>query len=467
MDQQQLAKAIYTIIGPADNIQKVYNCMTRLRVTLLHKDADMLVKLKKVEGVLGLNETDEELQIVLGPGRANSVTKYMKELCTAAEPVGAKPSTPAATPQDDQEEKAHIGDGKLLQARIQKRNATPLKLFFKRIASIFVPLIPAFIACGLITGILNILLKADPSLANMSSIKLLAVMGNAIFFGMNLFIGINAAKEFGGSPILGGTLAAILSHPALANIVLGAEKLTPGRGGIIAVLFVAGLGAWLEKKLHRLIPEMFDLFLTPLFVILIAGFLAIFILQPIGGVISEGIGAAATLAIAKGGAFTGFLLGGLWLPMVMLGLHQVFTPIHAELFSRYGINILLPIMAMAGAGQVGASLAIYFKTKNAFLKKTIASALPVGIMGIGEPLIYGVTLPLGRPFIGACIGGACGGALQAAAVVGVSSMGISGLPLAAVSNNIPMYLLGVLVAYITGFIATWLIGFEDPAEENG
>ena len=125
----------------------------------------------------------------------------------------------------------------------------------------------------------------------------------------------------------------------------------------------------------------------------------------------------------------------------------------------------MPVLAMAGAGQVGAAIAVYFKTKNAFLKKTVASALPVGIMGIGEPLIYGVTLPLGRPFIGACIGGAFGGAVQAAAAVGVTTMGISGLPLAAVSSNIPVYLLGVLVAYAAGFAATWIIGFEDPEEE--
>ena len=119
---------------------------------------------------------------------------------------------------------------------------------------------------------------------------------------------------------------------------------------------------------------------------------------------------------------------------------------------------------MAGAGQVGASIAVYFKTKNAFLKKTVASALPVGIMGIGEPLIYGVTLPLGRPFIGACIGGAFGGAVQAYTVVGATTMGLSGLPLAAVTNQILIYLLGLLIAYCVGFIATWLIGFDDPEE---
>ena len=152
------------------------------------------------------------------------------------------------------------------------------------------------------------------------------------------------------------------------------------------------------------------------------------------------------------------------MPMVMFGVHQAMTPIHVELISQYGYTILLPILAMAGAGQVGASLAVYFKTKNKLLKKTVASALPVGIMGIGEPLIYGVTFPLGRPFIGACIGGAFGGAIQAHFVVGAATLGISGLPLAATTNNIPVYLIGILISYAAGFAATWFLGFDDPVE---
>ena len=218
--------------------------------------------------------------------------------------------------------------------------------------------------------------------------------------------------------------------------------------------------------MRRIIPEIFNLFLTPLLTILIAGMVAIWVLQPIGGVISQAIGTTVEVGISQGGAITGFILGGTFLPMVMLGIHQALTPIHAELLARSGVTILLPTVAMAGAGQVGASLAVYCKTKNKRLKKTIASALPVGILGVGEPLIYGVTLPLGKPFIGAGIGGACGGAIQAANMVGAGAMGISGLPLAAVTDNIPVYLIGLVVAYAVAFIATWIIGFEEPAEEK-
>ena len=152
--------------------------------------------------------------------------------------------------------------------------------------------------------------------------------------------------------------------------------------------------------------------------------------------------------------------------MVMLGIHQTLTPIHAELLARYGVTILLPVLAMAGGGQVGASFAVYLRTKNARLKKIIASALPVGMLGIGEPLIYGVTLPLGKPFLGACIGGACGGAVQAAFGIGAATLGISGLPLAAATDNIPVYLLGLACAYIGGFVATLVIGFDDPVDET-
>ena len=473
MKPEALAAEILRLVGPAANVSKATNCMTRLRLELRTRPPDLEQKLKMLDGVLGTHTSDAELQIILGPGRAASVTETFKVLLAKAlSPTEASQQAHDAKESGDAAllslrqaaQGSAVGDGKALHETIRRRNATPAKLFLKRIANIFIPLIPAFIACGIITGLLNIALKVFPALAATPYAALFALMGNAVFFGMNILVGVNAAKEFGGSPMLGGTLAVILSHPGLAAVSLDGFSLVPGRGGIIAVLLVTALAAWLEKKLHRLVPEMLDLFLTPLLVLLIAGFAALFILQPVGGILSEWIGKAATAAIDSGGALTGFLLGGAWLPMVMLGIHQALTPIHAELLSRYGVTILLPVLAMAGAGQVGAAICVYCKTKSAFLKKTVATALPVGILGVGEPLIYGVTLPLGRPFLGACIGGACGGAVQASFSVGAHAMGISGLPLAAVTDNLTIYLVGLLTAYIAGFCATWLLGFQDPEE---
>ena len=448
MKSEELGNQLYAVLGGNKNIISAYNCMTRLRVQLRQKNDTLLNNIKQVPGVMGINDAGEELQIILGPGTATQVTAAVNEL------LGSKAGKPK------------IGDGKELHQQIRERNATPGKLLLKRIAGIFVPLIPGFIACGLLTGILGVSAKIWPDITTSPLWQLLAVAGNSVFWGMNLFVGYNAAKVFGGTPILGGALAALISHPGLANVVLDGSKLVPGRGGVIAVVLVAFIGAWLEKRLHRVVPNVLDLFATPLLTFLLAGVAAIFVLQPLGGVISAAIGTAATGAVGSGGALVGLVLGGMWLPMVMMGIHQAMTPIHADLISQYGVTILLPILAMAGAGQVGAAAAVYIKSKNKFLKKTVAAALPVGIMGVGEPLIYGVTLPLGRPFIGACIGGAFGGAVQAHFMVGASAMGISGLPLAGTTNNIPIYLLGVLVAYVIGFIATYLLGFDDPEEEK-
>ena len=451
MNYEILAEKIYQITGPAQNIRHAGNCMTRLRLQLDRVTPEMAVALKAIEGVIGVHTTDTELQVILGPGTAEKTVAAFNALLRRH--------------QDAERHSSYsIGDGEKLHADIRAKNATPFKLLLKKISRIFIPLIPGFIACGLITGLLNLLLKADPALGSMAWVKMLSVMGNGIFYGMNLFVGFNAAREFGGSPVLGGILAAIITHPALKDIMLGDEALMPGRGGIIAVLLVTSFGAWLEIRLRKIIPSILDLLLTPLLTILIAGFAALFILQPLGGIIASAIGSGVTIAIHEGGALTGFVLGGLWLPIVMLGIHQAMTPIHVQLIQEYGITLLLPILAMAGCGQIGACVAVYFKTRNQFLKKTILSALPVGIMGIGEPLIYGVTLPLGRPFITACIGGAFGGAVQAAFSVGSSAIGISGLPLTTVTSQPFIYLAGILTAYVAGFLITWFAGFDDPEE---
>ena len=450
-EQARIAQELYERLGRADNILQATNCMTRLRVRLVRKDAALVAAVKGVKGVIGALDVGDEFQIVLGPGRVQAVADEVRSFM-AADRAAAKKKSGANV------------EVEALREAIKAKNATPVKLFFRRIASIFVPLIPGFIACGLITGILGVYLKLVPEAANAPLVKLLAVFGNAVFWGMNLFVGWSAAQVFGGTPILGGVLAAVISHPGLANVTLSDAPLLPGRGGVISVVLAAGMGVWLEKRLHRVVPEIFDLFLTPLLTVLLAGAATVLVVQPLGGVLSDWIGRTATAAVGSGGAVTGFVLGGLWLPMVMLGIHQAMTPIHVDLIARYGVTVLLPILAMAGAGQVGASMAVYVRTKSRRLKKTVASALPVGLMGVGEPLIYGVTLPLGKPFVGACIGGAAGGAVQAHFAVGAATLGISGLPLAGATDHVLMYLLGVVVAYAVGFAATWALGFDDPEE---
>lgn len=446
VDIEKLSNDICENLGK-ENIEKVYNCMTRVRVILRKKDEKLLENIKKIEGVMGVHDTDEELQIIVGPGAAAKVAARINELT------------------QNNSAKKEVFDGEKLHNEIREKNNTPLKNFFKTIASIFIPLIPGFIACGLLTGVLGVSAKIYPDIVNNNIWQLLAAAGNSVFWGMNLFIGYNASKVFGGTPILGGALAAFITHPALKTIVLFDENLVPGRGGVIAVIMIAYFAAKIEKYLHKVVPNTFDLFVTPFCAFVISGIVAILALQPLGGVISNAIGSFATFAVSSGGVWVGFILAGIWLPSVMLGLHQIMTPIHVDLIATYGVTVLLPILSMAGAGQVGASFAVYIKTKNKTLKNTIASALPVGLMGVGEPLIYGVTLPLGKPFVTACVGASFGGAFIAKFAVGATTIGISGLPLAGATDNILIYVTGLIIAYIAGFVATILVGFDDPKEE--
>ncbi len=197
---------------------------------------------------------------------------------------------------------------------------------------------------------------------------------------------------------------------------------------------------------------------------------ALFILQPIGGFISDSIGSVVAQTIASDNMFvsviSGAVSGALFLPLVMTGMHQALTPIHADLIANVGFTVLLPILATAGMAQVGATIAVLRRTKNERLKKTAKNGLVPGFLGIGEPLIYGITLPLGKPFLGACLGAGVGGAVMAFFKVGAVAMGVSGLPLALLiaDGKMFVFLIGVLASYAAGYLFTEILGFEDPVE---
>ena len=486
MDNQQIARAILTAVGP-ENIAEAYNCMTRLRLRV--KDVAVTKdELKIIPGVKGVILNEEEIHIVLGPGKAENVTKECKRLlaekaiseaasqfasfsaeacpdCTASK--GVVSETVTQTTSAKQLSKSKIGDGKELHAEFKKRNSqSALKRTLQRIGHIFIPLIPVFIGCGLLTGIISLLLKVSPDLAGNTCFQYLKLAGGSIFTVLNAFIGLYACKEFGGTPALGGAMAALLASPGLAEITFMGSPLIPGRGGIFASLLAGAATALIETRLRKRIPESASLFLTPLITVIVVSLASLLVFQPLGGALSDVLGYYTVHTIQTGGAVTGFVIGGLFLPIVMAGVHHGLTPIHADMLASLGMTILLPIAAMAGCGQVGASFAVYLKSKNKLLRRTILSSLPVGMLGIGEPLIYGVTLPLGKPFACACIGGAFGGAWQAYHGIGSYALGISGIPLAAATNNVFLYLCGVFIAYLAGFVATWLVGFDDPPEEK-
>ena len=446
-ENKRIATDVLSLVGGKENVSTVAHCMTRLRLTLKDESKIDVEAIKKVDGVMGCVNQEGQLQVILGPGKVNKV-------CTEFEKLAEVKA--GSVSEDD--------NGKALKDSINKKNQTPFKSALKRIGNVFIPLIPGFIGCGLMLALNNALNKFAPGWEGSQMAILLSTMANGVFGILNVIAGYNASKEFGGSPIIGAILASIITAPALADVVLFGNNVVPGRGGVLSILAVSAFAAWLERLVRKIVPDVLDLFVNPIVVIIVSTAVALLVIQPIGGFIADGVATMAVAGIEQGGPIVGFILSALFLPLVMTGVHHGLTPIHAQLIAETGVTVLLPILAMAGAGQVGASFAVYMKTKNQRLKKTVISSLIPGVLGVGEPLIYGVTLPLVKPFIGACIGGGIGGAIMALFKVGAMGMGVSGVLLAPLTNNIAMYLLAVAGAYVGGFIATMAIGFDDPQE---
>jgi PTS system sucrose-specific IIC component len=441
--ERQMAVEILERLGGKENITRIAHCMTRLRVTLRDQQEADLEGLKNIEGVMGVIE-DETLQIVVGPGVVNKVAAVLCELTGV-----------------------NLGEVAEEDLAVKKKAQTPVKRLLRKIASIFIPLIPGLVASGMINGIANFAKNAgvDPTQTWM---QLLLVIGGGLFTSLGILVGYNTAKEFGGTPVLGAIAGILVFNPALADIKLFGEALTPGRGGLFAVLLAAWLMTVIEKRVRKFVPNAVDIIVTPLVTVLIVCLFTLIVVQPVAGWLSLGIIGGIKALLALGGAVAGAVLAGTFLPLVMVGLHHGLTPIHMEFINATGSTPLFPILAMAGAGQVGAAIAVFVKTKNQRLRNIIKGALPVGFLGIGEPLLYGVTLPLGRPFLTACLGGAVGGAFQAVMKISAVGIGVSGLsliPLIA-DNKYILYFIGLVIAYTFGFIFTYFFGFKEEMAEN-
>ncbi|MFE3940457.1 PTS transporter subunit EIIC [Streptomyces sp. NPDC059118] len=469
------AAAILPLVGGAANVGSIAHCMTRLRLGLHDRSLVDDEALKAVPAVMGVVE-DDTYQIVLGPGTVARVTPEFERLveegrAASTAPGEAAPPAPASASASASASADELASqGAAMKAARKAKNATPFKLFLRRIANIFVPLIPALIGCGIIAGLNGLLVN----LGWLTSVTpALAAMASGFMALIAVFVGYNTAKEFGGTPILGGAVAAIIVFPGVANIEAFGQKLSPGQGGVLGALGAAVLAVYVEKWCRRWVPEALDVLVTPTLTVLLSGLVTIFGLMYVAGEISTAIGTFADWLLSNGGAGAGFVLGGLFLPLVMLGLHQALIPIHTTLIEQQGYTVLLPILAMAGAGQVGAAVAVYFRLpRNQSIRRTIRSALPAGLLGVGEPLIYGVSLPLGRPFITACVGGAFGGGFvglfnQLGDKVGSTAIGPSGWALfplldgnQGLGTTVAIYAGGLLAGYLTGFLATYFFGFS-------
>lgn len=471
MTIQELVQSILKGVGGRNNVVTATNCMTRLRINVKDDGAINEEALNGIEGVMGVvHDRTGYIEVVVGPGKCRKCSDYCKEL-----------GIPAAA---DAAEMTAGGDWKANKAAMkagQKENK--LKSMLKTFGDIFVPLIPGVIAAGLCAGINTLIQQVFKSSADAGwyiiITSLLGLINTAFMTYLTAWSGYRAAEKFGGTPILGGMLGMITTLggiDAISKVIHLYNEAQPldailraGRGGVLAAV----IGVWfmckIEKAVRSKMPDALDIVFTPVITLIVTLIPYILIVMPLTGLISTGlvklVGAVAMSTNPVIRAVSGYLGAALFLPMVAMGMHHGLVALYTVQLETFSAVYLYPALAMAGGGQVGAALAIYLKCKkvgNTRLKNVIAGALPAGILGVGEPLIYGVTLPLGKPFITAGLGAGFGGAFVNLMQVASTTWGPSGLLGCFVMTagkggaalSVAWFVLGLVISYIMGFIIT-------------
>ncbi len=480
MTIEQLVDKILEHMGSKSNVITATNCMTRLRINVKDDSSVNEEALKALEDVMGIvHDRANYWEVVVGPGKCRKCADRCKDLGIPAAADG---------------EMTAGGDWKANKAAVKAgQKDSRVKSMLKTFGDIFVPLIPGVIAAGLCAGLNTLIQQVFKGSAEAGwyiiVTSLLGLINTAFMTYLTAWAGYRAAEKFGGTPVLGGMLGMITTLggiDAISKVVHLYNEAQPldailraGRGGVLAAVIGVYFMCKIERAIRAKMPDSLDIVFTPVLTLLITLVPYILIVMPITGLISTAlvklVGAVALSESAIVRAISGYLGAALFLPMVAMGMHHGLVALYTVQLETFGAVFLYPALAMAGAGQVGAALAIYLKCKkcgNKRLQSVIGGALPAGILGVGEPLIYGVTLPMGKPFLTAGLGAGFGGAFVNFMQVASTTWGPSGLLGCFVMTagkggaalSVAWFVVGLIISYIMGFIFTnAMVKVEDVA----
>ena len=464
MDYKKVAQEIYGKVGRRKNLVSAAHCATRLRLVLADNAKCDAKAVEEIEGVKGVFSASGQLQIILGTGVVNKV--YDEFIAISGLSAATKDEVKAAA----------------------AARQNPFKRAIKTLGDIFVPIIPAIVASGFLMGIMEALnfmvnnnfLNIDTS----GSIYVFAnLFSNTAYTFLPILIAYSAAKAFGGNPYLGAVIGMMMIHPDLQNAWTVATEgvqrtqsvwfglysvdLVGYQGHVIPVIIAVWVMCFLEKRLHKIVPAMFDLFVTPLVSVFVTGYLTFSIIGPIFVTIENGIiGGIQTLLTLPLGLGS-LIMGGLYSTTVVAGIHHMYTVIDMGQLSMYGVTYWLPLASAANMAQGAATLAVALKSRNG---KTKAMALPSAFscfMGITEPAIFGVNLRFFKPFVCGAIGGAVGAMYASLVHLGASGTGVTGIFGLLLCLQHPLeYIIMAAISIGVAFVLTWLFGYKDPQPEQ-
>lgn len=455
MEAGKIAEKILFYVGGGENIESAAHCATRLRLVLKDQTKVDTAAIEQLPDVKGSFSNAGQYQIILGTGLVNNVYAEMVKLA-GVEQVTASEATKAA---------------------MKKLN--PLQRLARTLSNVLVPIIPAIVASGFLMGLLGMLSTFKVIDPNNGIIHILNMFANTAFIFLPVLIAFSAAREFGANPFLAAALGGLMIHPDLQNAwtvgggikdtidVFGFAVAAVGyQGTVLPVLIAVWFMAIVEKNVRKVVPNTLDILLTPFLTLAVTGFVTLVAIGPFGRMLGSGISFILTTLYSTAGPLAGLLFGGVYSAIVITGIHHSFHAIEMELIKNVGLNYLLPIWAMANVAQGGAAMAVYFKTADEKIKAIAIPAATSCLLGITEAAIFGVNIRLGKPFIGAAIGGALGGAYVVTMKVGMTAVGLTGIPGISIVQPASMihYAIGMLIAFGGAFVAAWLLGVKESAK---
>ncbi len=474
MNYPQIAKELLKLLGGKANINALAHCATRLRLALNDETLVDEAAIDVLEGVKGQFKVAGQYQIIFGSGVVNQIHAELAKLTGMTD----------------------MSTRDVASAGAEKQNV--FQRAIKGLSDIFVPIIPAIVAGGLLMGVFNLLtasglfienqslIEANPGLADLAS--MINTFANAPFVYLPVLLAFSASKQFGGNPFLGAALGMLMVHPDLLNgwgfggasvsgsipvwNIFGFEIQKVGyQGSVLPVLVSTFILAKVENGLRKVVPSVLDNLLTPMLAIFITGFLTFTLVGPwtrdIGFLLGDGLNWLYDSAGFVGGA----LFGLIYAPFVITGMHHSFIAIETQLLADIvitGGTFIFPIAAMSNIAQGGAALAVGFTTKDL---KTKGIAIPSGVtalLGITEPAMFGVNLKLRYPFYAAVCAAAISSAFITLFNVKAQALGAAGLPgiISIRPGDISFYVIGMLISFAVSFGLTILLGLKNKSRDS-
>lgn len=468
MKYEQLAKDIIENLGGKENIRSVVHCVTRLRFQLKDEGKAKTDVLKNMEDIITVMQSGGQYQVVIG--------NHVSDVYKAVTEIGGF-NTQASVESED------------------KKRTGLLSSFIDIISSIFTPILGILAATGMIKGFNALFVSVGWLDKTSGTYQLLNVVGDCLFYFFPIFIGYTAIKKFGGNPFIGMAIGAALVYPGLSKLTSGEPLyilfagtifespvyitfmgipviLMSYASSVIPVIIAAYYAAKFESFFKKVLPDVVKAFLAPLFTLLVVVPVTFILIGPIATWTGQLLGHGTVLIYNLSPIIAGLFVGGLWQVLVLFGLHWGLVPIALNNLTMLGADPIIALMFSASFAQIGAVLAVWIKTKQQKFKRLSIPAFISGIFGVTEPAIYGVTLPLKRPFIFSCIAASIGGAILGFSGTQnymVGGFGIFGFPSKInpeVGLNFSVWgaLIAVLIAFALSFILTYLFGLRKSEE---